>query len=270
MQKAPPVTPVILTFNEEPNIARTLNALRWARRIVIVDSGSTDKTEAIARSYLNVAWNTRAFDFHAAQWSFAVGATKVDTDWVLALDADMIAPVGFAAEFEQQFLKKPYSGGIVPFKYLTGGRELLGSLYPPDLRVFQPGNVKIDQIGHSQRFSVMGETYRFRNHAVHDDRKPLERWVNAQLNYAILEHRRTFSDHPIGLKFTLRKLGLLPMIAGMAAYLRAGGPLKGYAALQYAYERFTFESLVTLQLLRARSSVSKHVAHRVELTETGE
>ena len=38
------VTPLLLTYNEEPNIARTLAPLHWARRIVVIDSGSTDRT----------------------------------------------------------------------------------------------------------------------------------------------------------------------------------------------------------------------------------
>jgi len=267
MQKSPPITPVILTLNEDPNIGRTLDALRWARRVVIVDSGSSDRTEEIARSYGNVAWYTRAFDCHAAQWSHAVRETMVDTDWVLALDADMVVSPGFVRELEESFLRKSYSGGIVPFRYFTGGRELLGSLYPPDLRVFRPEKIRIDQIGHSQRFSVEGETYCFRSRIFHDDRKPLGRWVKAQLDYALLEHGRMSSDHPVGLKFSLRRLGLLPLIAGIAAYARAGGPLKGYAAVQYAYERLTFESLLALQLLRERAVRLEVSASRIEVKE---
>jgi glycosyltransferase involved in cell wall biosynthesis len=253
MQKSLPITPVILTFNEQPNIARTLDALLWADRVVILDSGSTDQTESIARSYRNVTWYTRAFDCHAAQWSHAVKETNVDTDWVLALDADMVVIPAFVVELEQHFFAKNYAGGIVPFKYCTGGRELLGSLYPPDLRVFQPHRIRIDQVGHSQRFSIEAETYRFSAHLFHDDRKPLRGWVKAQMDYALLEHRRMSTDHPSGLKYSLRRLGLLPVIAGIAGYVRAGGPLRGYAAVQYAYERLTFESLVALQLFRDRA-----------------
>lgn len=50
------VTPVLLTYNEEVNIARTLAGLRWARRVIVVDSFSNDQTECIARSFSNVSW----------------------------------------------------------------------------------------------------------------------------------------------------------------------------------------------------------------------
>src|SRR5260370_7102435 len=45
------ITPVVLTFNEEVNLRRTLDSLHWAERIVVLDSGSTDQTEAIAQTY---------------------------------------------------------------------------------------------------------------------------------------------------------------------------------------------------------------------------
>ena len=45
------VTPLIITFNEAANIARTLNKLTWAKRIVIIDSGSTDETLSIISAY---------------------------------------------------------------------------------------------------------------------------------------------------------------------------------------------------------------------------
>ena len=45
------ITPLVITYNEAPNIARTFDRLIWARRIVVIDSGSTDETLEIIRSY---------------------------------------------------------------------------------------------------------------------------------------------------------------------------------------------------------------------------
>lgn len=254
MKTFPSITPVILTLNEEPNIERTLNALRWASRVVIVDSGSTDRTAEIAQSFPNVAWHERPFDAHARQWGHAVRETNIDTDWALALDADMVVSTGLIDEMEQQFFPRSYTGGIVSFTYCCCGRDLFGSLYPPDLRVFRPDAVVIKQDGHTQRFSVAGETYRFKTKIVHDDRKPLERWVQGQLNYSLLEQRRMSGASSGSLKSLVRKMGLSPALAGIGAYIRAGGPLKGTAALQYAYERLTFEALLAMRLLREDNS----------------
>ncbi len=47
-------TPLIITYNEAPNIRRTLDKLMWARRIVVIDSGSTDDTLDVIRAYPQV------------------------------------------------------------------------------------------------------------------------------------------------------------------------------------------------------------------------
>ena len=56
------ITPLILTFNEAPNIGRLLERLDWARRVVVVDSFSDDQTEAIARRCPSVDFVRRCFD----------------------------------------------------------------------------------------------------------------------------------------------------------------------------------------------------------------
>jgi len=87
------ITPVILTLNEAANIGRSLERLAWARQVVIVDSGSTDETLAIAGSFANVRIVPRPFDSHAEQWRFAVDETAIQSDWILRLDADyMVEP----------------------------------------------------------------------------------------------------------------------------------------------------------------------------------
>src|SRR6267142_3196429 len=83
------ITPLILTCNEAPNIGRTLERLRWARDIVVVDSFSDDETLDIVSSFSRVRVYQRPFDHFAAQWDFALKETGIATEWVLGLDADL-------------------------------------------------------------------------------------------------------------------------------------------------------------------------------------
>ena len=94
------ITPVILTYNEAPNIGRSLERLTWARQVVIVDSGSTDDTLAIAGRFPNVRAVQRPFDAHAQQWQFATTETGITSGWILRLDADYMMEPALRDEIE--------------------------------------------------------------------------------------------------------------------------------------------------------------------------
>src|SRR6266699_2830500 len=84
------ITPLILTYNEAPNIRRTLEQLRWARDIVVVDSFSDDETLEIVSSFPQARVFQRQFDSFASQCNFGLRETGIDSEWVLSLDADYI------------------------------------------------------------------------------------------------------------------------------------------------------------------------------------
>ena len=83
---------LILTYNEEPNIGRTLQALVRFPEVIILDSGSTDSTCEIAAQFSNVRIATRDFDTHASQWNLRITNCGIRRPWILALDADFVFP----------------------------------------------------------------------------------------------------------------------------------------------------------------------------------
>jgi hypothetical protein len=154
-------------------------------------------------------------------------------------------------ELERHFLGKGYAGALVPFQYWVLGRPLLGSLYPSMYRLFRPSAGRVIQVGHGHKFEVDGPTYRFRARLRHDDRKSLDRWTRSQIGYSKKELERMAEEGAASLKDRLRKAGVMPLLAGAFAYARSGGPLRGRAALHYAYERMTFECLLAMRVLEA-------------------
>jgi glycosyltransferase involved in cell wall biosynthesis len=246
------VTPVVLSYNEAANIGRTLDQLRWAATVVVLDSGSTDETKEIALRHANVKWFERAFDNHRAQWAHAIDQTGITTEFVLALDADMQVTEEFAAELQQRFLAGDFAGGEMGFVYAYYGRALAGSLYPNQIRLFRRRQVLITQVDHSQHFAVRGAVYKFRSRLIHDDRKSLDQWLAAQVSYQELNDLAIRNGGPRRFRDYLRRSALMPPVMATFAYLRAGGPLGGAAAARYAYERLVCESLLALRLLNRR------------------
>ena len=97
----------IITKNEERNIRRCLDSIQWAEEVVIVDSGSTDQTLAICKSY-----NCRIIH---AEW-LGFGKTKqlavneTTHDWVLSIDADEVITPELQSAI-QSVLKNPKADG---------------------------------------------------------------------------------------------------------------------------------------------------------------
>jgi glycosyltransferase involved in cell wall biosynthesis len=78
---------VIIVFNEEENIRRCLQAISWCDEIVIVDSGSSDKTLEICRDF-NCKIHQKNFNGYGEQKRYAV--SLAENDWVLNVDADEV------------------------------------------------------------------------------------------------------------------------------------------------------------------------------------
>jgi len=82
------ITVIILTKDEEENIARCINSVKsWVKRIIVVDSYSQDKTEEIARS-IGAEFVQHEFIHYGAQFQYALDHLGISTKWVFRLDAD--------------------------------------------------------------------------------------------------------------------------------------------------------------------------------------
>ncbi len=246
------VTPLILTFNEAPNIARTLAPLSWASEIVVVDSGSTDATREILAKHANVRVVDRTFTTHAEQWNFGLEHTGISTDWVLALDADFVLSEKLVRELATLRPEPGVSGYRVSFTYCVEGRALRGAVYPPVVVLYRRQDARYSQDGHTQRVQLPGRVSTLKGRIFHDDRKPLAHWLAAQARYMSLEARKLHATPAarLGVADKVRKL-LVVAPAAMFVYclILRGGALDGYAGLFYAFQRATAEAILALHLL---------------------
>ncbi len=247
------ITPVILTYNEAPNIERTLRPLSWAREVVIVDSGSTDHTKQLATTaHPNVRWFERPFTTHAEQWNFALGQTAITTEWVLALDADFVLSDALIAEMKQQQAAATVSGYEASFAYCLAGRPLRAAVYPPVTVLFRRLRARYLQDGHTQRVRVDGEVQQLTGRIFHDDRKPLGHWLSSQAQYMKLEADKLLGTPAaeLGLVDRVRKLIVVaPAAMFLYCLIARGGILDGWPGLFYAMQRAVAESILSLNLL---------------------
>ena len=124
------ITALILTYNEAPNIDRTLAAVAWARDIVVVDSFSDDETLEIAASFPQVRVFQRQFDSHRNQWEFGLRETCIKTPWVLALDADYVLTNDAQNELRTLRPDANVGGYRAKFAYCIHGKKLHSGIYP--------------------------------------------------------------------------------------------------------------------------------------------
>jgi glycosyltransferase involved in cell wall biosynthesis len=246
------ITPIVLTYNEEPNLDRTLARLEWARDIVIVDSFSTDRTMAIAARHSAVRVFQRPFDTHAQQWSFAIEQTNIRTAWILALDADYVLSPDLVEELRNLKADGANDAYRASFRYCVEGMPLRGALYPPVTVLFRRCRAHYVQDGHTQRLRVDGPVGRLKAKIDHDDRKPLSHWLLAQDRYMRLEaeHVARTAWSELSLPDKIRRLPpVAPFLAFAYCYFGKRVFLDGRAGLHYALQRLMAEALLALRLV---------------------
>lgn len=146
------VSVLILTYNEVTNLPRCLEALKWCDDIVVLDSGSTDDTVAVARTF-GARILIRPFDTFAAQRNYGLDAGDFQHDWILHLDADEVVPVQFIAALTRLDPADGISAYRVPSKLMLFDHWLrYAGMYPTyQVRLGHRERLRFKQVGHGQR-----------------------------------------------------------------------------------------------------------------------
>lgn len=247
------ITPVILTYNEAANIGRSLDGLAWAREVVILDSGSTDDTLAIAARHPNVRLLTRPFDSHAEQWRFAVEETGISSGWVLRLDADYVLEPELRDEIAALAPSADTAAYEIAFTYCIEGRRLRASLYPALPVLFRRGRARFVQDGHTEKLRIDGPVVKLKHRLLHDDRKSLERWLRSQSRYQAIEAEKltTRPWRELGWADRLRRTRVLgPPAVAIHCLLVKGLMFDGAAGLLYTAQRIAADVILSMHLLR--------------------
>ena len=190
-----PLSVVVLTRNEEPNIERCVSSVMWASQIVVIDSGSTDSTLRIARG-LGVEVVEQPWLGFSAQREFALRLPEVRHDWVYFVDADEWVSPELASEIATRLRAPACAAFAQRFRLVFQGTWIRhcgwyrGSWI---VRLVDRRYTKFDGDLVGERASVDGPVHRLDHDIVDEDLKGLAAWLRKHIRYAELEAQRRSS-----------------------------------------------------------------------------
>jgi len=217
---------VLITKNEEENISRCLKSVQFADEIILVDSGSTDQTIRIAKSYGAKIFTNKFVDF-ASQRNFAI--SKARGEWILSLDADEEIPRSLAEEIREAIKSQKVNGYLMPRKNIIFGEEIKHTRWAPDKHIwlFRKNKGKFKNSIHEE-VEVTGSMGQLVNAKVHNSHKNVSEFLEMANSYTELE---------AGVKF------YSPLRSFVGRYLLKQGFRDGWRGFVLSYLRAVYQFL---------------------------
>jgi (heptosyl)LPS beta-1,4-glucosyltransferase len=183
------ISVVVLTKNEEENIADCLDTAQWADELLVLDSGSDDGTVEIAQSK-GARVQERHFDNYALQRNAALGMTS--GEWVFFVDADERVTPELAQEVRRAVGQADFHGWWVPRKnFIFGAWIRHGGWYPDfQLRLLRRGKARYDERREVHELVELdGEAGYLRSHLIHYNYSTVLEFRRKQDSYTDFEAR---------------------------------------------------------------------------------
>jgi glycosyltransferase involved in cell wall biosynthesis len=272
MAQTHPISVVILTKDEEVNIAACLECLSFSDDIVVYDSFSTDKTVEIAKTFANVRVVQRKFDNWAAHQNWGVSNIPFKHPWVLYVDADERVPPELAREcMGAAAPDSPVSAFRMRRKdFLMGTWLRRAQLYPTWLvRFFRPDRIKYERLVNPVAI-VDGPTQELQEHIIHYPfSKGLKQWFERHNSYSSFEATELIkadrfrppvsglvSGDPnvrrAALKELFYRLPFRPAVRFVYLYLVRRGLLDGKAGFYYSGMISSYEYWIEAKIAEQR------------------
>src|SRR5215472_15344686 len=223
----------IITLNEEANIARTLESVRAiADEIIVVDSGSTDKTVALAQAH-GAKVVTEPWKGFAAQKNSALA--KATCDWILSLDADEEVSPELAASIQVVLkgVQSPqFTGYRMNRRNVYMGRWIKRSGYYPDpkLRLIKRGAAEFELRAVHEDMKMAGPLGHLQGDLLHHAYPTLENFIEHANRYSSLGAQMVVEEK-CRVGFSFINIVLRPLVRFLYAYVIRLGFLDGREGL---------------------------------------
>lgn len=229
------ISVVLMTKNEERRIGETLEAVRWADEIVIVDDESTDATVEICKRYNAKIIISRSGDHHDKQWN--IGIDNSTSDWVLHIDADETVTPGLKGEIEKVLID---SKGFSAFKimrknYFLGHFMRYGGWYHPVLILFKRNSARCIGKGIHVNVKVDGEIGLIKEDIIHRPFESISQFIIRHDKYTTKEAEVMLEEKGIISNSELKsKLRVRPLKVFWKMYVKKQGFREGYYGLVFS------------------------------------
>jgi glycosyltransferase involved in cell wall biosynthesis len=219
-----PLSVLVTTKNEEPTIGPCLESSRWAEEIVVVDSGSTDRTLEIARSLADRVL-THEYESPAAQKNWAL--PQLRNDWALILDADERVTPDLRAEIESVLADPARRDGYwIRRENWFYGRPIRSAGWQRDrvLRLFDRRKGAYRPVQVHEEIELQGTSDTLRAPLFHEPYRDLDHYFEKWSRYSrwSAEELRRKNVRASGARLLLR-----PWLRFARMYLLEGGFLEG-------------------------------------------
>ncbi|HOG23890.1 MAG TPA: methyltransferase domain-containing protein [Candidatus Omnitrophota bacterium] len=221
---------VLIVKNEEKHLEECLSALRFADEIVIVDSGSTDRTVDIAKGFTDKVFSNAFSDF-SSQKNFAV--SQAAGKWILVVDADERVSPELAAEIRAVCSK---GEGCVAYRihrqtyFLDKRMRFSGMQDDRPIRLFKRGSGRFEQPIH-EYYRCEGAVGDLKNDLIHHTTPTIDVEISKTELYTDLEARFLIAQ---GVRPSFWN-SMKPLLVFVRLYFFRLGFLDGMPGLQYAY-----------------------------------
>jgi glycosyltransferase involved in cell wall biosynthesis len=266
------VSILILTFNEELNLERCLNSLKWCNDIVVLDSHSTDKTIQIAEKFQSRVVS-RKFDGYASQRNFGLNEIEYKHPWILMVDADEVIDDALATEIQKACSSSEDETCLYRVKrkdFLMGKWLRRSSGYPTWFgRLIRKGRVWVER-EINEEYHTDGKVGYLQGHLLHYPfSKGFHAWLDKHNRYSSMEAQEivlqkaeplTFGDfyskdpamRRKALKSLLYRLPARPLLVFVALYVLRLGCLDGRAGLTFCLLRTFYEYMIDCKVKEMR------------------
>ncbi len=195
------LTTIILTYNEEIHIRRCLeNVCTFSKKVIVVDSPSTDRTQEICGEFDNVEVVEHKYPGNqAAQFNWAIDNLQIDTEWILRIDADEYLFPELIEELGDVFADEEKLKGVNAFS-MPRARAFMGKRLKHGIvksvrlvRLFRKGKARYEDKEMDEQLIVLeGDTRDLKCEFIDDNRMPLRAWIDKHNDYAEREVRDYF------------------------------------------------------------------------------